>query len=151
MTPRPLRRAGWDWAEGDERFFLEDYLQPLIDDRDRLASAFIQAIVAPSTGADLRARWGQVHRQTTTAVAASLLISAMLSDYRKLAAAMAARLPVANVIAPGWSQPAHAWLARHTPQAVTWSIGSHMGFWERPSEFNPQLLTFLLSAQPSPG
>jgi pimeloyl-ACP methyl ester carboxylesterase len=70
----------------------------------------------------------------------------MLSDYRQHATALAAQLPFANVLAPGSAPQAQAWLARHAPGAVTWSIESHMGFWEYPSEFNRRLLTFLRSA-----
>ena len=84
--------------------------------------------------------------RTETSAAASLLVSAMLSDYRQHATALAAQLPFANVLAPGWAPQAQAWLARHAPDAVTWSIESHMGFWEYPSAFNRRLLTFLRSA-----
>ncbi len=146
MSPMPLARPGWEWAEGDERFFVDNYLTPLIDNRDQFAEVFIDAILGPAVAAESRTRWRAVHRQTETSVAASLLVSAMLSDYRQLAGDLAARLPFANVLTSQWSSQAQEWLALHAPGAITWGIPSHMAFWEGPDDFNRELLTFLRSA-----
>ena len=146
MSPMPLARPGWEWADGDERFFVDNYLTPLIDNRDQFAEAFIGAILEPTVAAESRARWRAVHRQTETSVAASLLVSAMLSDYRQVASDLAARIPFANVLTSRWSSQAQEWLCLHAPGAVTWGIRSHMAFWEDPDDFNRELLTFLRSA-----
>lgn len=117
MTPMPLLRARWDWAEGVERFFLEDYLQPLIDDRR-----------PPGERVHSGNRLAMDRRRPSCPMGACASIDGdvgrrvVVDEHhveRLPAAAMAARLPVANVLAPGGSQQAQAWLAGRTPRAVT--------------------------------
>jgi pimeloyl-ACP methyl ester carboxylesterase len=46
MSPRPFRPEGnTEWTEGNLHFYLDEYLTPLIDDPERLAQTFIDAIV----------------------------------------------------------------------------------------------------------
>jgi pimeloyl-ACP methyl ester carboxylesterase len=67
----------------------------------------------------------------------------MFSDYRELAASLGARIPFANAVRRDWLDQARPWLRRHAPDAVVWTMESHLGFWEQPTEFNERLTEFL--------
>ena len=70
-------------------------------------------------------------------------MSAMVSDYRQTAIQLDEQLPYANITSPEWSEQARAWLTANAPHASVWDMPSHLGFWEKPTEFNARLTEFL--------
>jgi non-heme chloroperoxidase len=147
MSPRPFRPDGENgWAEGDLSFYLDEYLTPRIDQPEVLARFFIDSIVSREAAAEDRRRLMRMHLSTPRSAAASLLVSAMVSDYRDLAVHLSRQIPFANVVSPEWSTEARAWLSAHAPRAVVWDVQSHMGFREQSTEFNTSLTDFLMAA-----
>jgi pimeloyl-ACP methyl ester carboxylesterase len=144
MTPRPLGAgAAGEWAEGDLALFLREYISPALADPVAFAHGFADWMVARPLETPEREWLAGMHLATERHVALSLQISALHCDFRALAASLAGRLPYANAVRADWAAAAHGWLDAHAPAAVAWDIPSHLGFWERPRDFNARLTRFL--------
>ena len=146
MTPRPLGTgAGGEWAEADLNEFLDGFVAPVVADPEAFAFEFAAWLMnyEPEPSAQ---RWlAAMHLATPRHVAESLLVSAMFSDYRDTARSLNATVPYANAVRQDWLDQAEPWLATHAPAAVVWAIPSHLGFWDRPGDFNERLTVFLAS------
>jgi non-heme chloroperoxidase len=144
MTPKPLATGEQgEWAEGDLDVLIGEYVAPLLADPAGFAAGFARRMVARElTVAELE--WlVKMQLATSRHAATSLALSAIQCDHRDLAVALGKRRPLAFVIKDSWMPEAEPWLRAHVPKAVLWTMPSHLGFWERPSEFNRRLATFL--------
>lgn len=88
-----------------------------------------------------------MHLTTPRHAAASLLVSAMFSDYRGLTRSLNSKFPLANAVSRDWLDQAEPWLSAHAPDAALWAMPSHLGFWDSPAEFNERLTTFLTTGR----
>jgi non-heme chloroperoxidase len=140
-TPKPLGDAErGDWAEADLNGFLDEYVGPVVADPEAFAAEFAAWLLDREPAPD-EGRWlAGIHLTTPRHVAESLLVSAMFSDYRDVARSLDSRLPYANVVRDDWLAEAQPWLSAHLPAAEVWT---HIGFWDRPQEFNARLVRFL--------
>jgi non-heme chloroperoxidase len=147
MTPRPLGTgAGGEWAEADLNGFLDGFVAPMVADPEAFAAEFVAWLLdrAPDPAEQ---RWlVAMHLATPRHVAESLQVSAMFSDYSDLARSLNVTVPCANAVRRDWLDQAEPWLAAHAPDAVLWTIPSHLGFWDRPGDFNERLRKFLSSS-----
>ena len=64
-----------------------------------------------------------------------------------LARSLNAQVPLGNTVRRDCVDEARPWLSAHAPDAVLWTMPSHLGFWDSPAEFNERLMTFLLSGR----
>jgi non-heme chloroperoxidase len=146
-SPKPLGEpARGDWAEADLDGFLDEYVVPVVADPDRFAAEFAAWLLdrEPEPGEE---RWlTRMHLTTPRHAAESLLVSAMFSDHRELARSLGARIPFANVVRSDWLAEARPWLSANVPDAQLRTMASHLGFWDRPREFNAWLVGFLAGA-----
>jgi pimeloyl-ACP methyl ester carboxylesterase len=144
MTPKPLGTgAEGEWAEATLDGFLDQFVGPLVADPEAFAAGFAAWLASRTLTAPER-RWLEAMILATPLHASEcLLVSAMFSDYTELASSLSARIPFANAIRRDWLDQAEPWLREHAPEAVVWPMASHIGFWERPAEFNARLASFL--------
>jgi non-heme chloroperoxidase len=148
QTPRPLATgADGEWAEMDIDGFLDDFLTPVLAEPNTFATEFITWITDRTLTRSER-RWLEaMHMSTARHAAASLLVSAMLSDYRDVARALDSTLPSANVLSRDSLDEARPWLSANLPHSVVWEIPSHLGFWERHADFDARFVSFLESGR----
>ena len=144
QPPTPLATgAEGEWAEETLDGFLEEFVGPVVSDPEAFAAEFAEWLVARElTPQELQWLAG-MHLATPRHATESLLVSAMFSDYTELAGSLGSRIPFANVIRRDCLDLAEPWLRKHAPESVVWSMASHFGFWERPTEFNERLVEFL--------
>ena len=144
MTPRPLGTgAGGEWAEADLDGFLEIFVGPVVADPAAFADEFAASLLGRALEPAERRWLAAMHLATPRHVAEALLVSAMFCDYRDLARSLASAIPCANAVRRDWLGQAAPWLAAHVPDAAVWTMPSHLGFWDRPAEFNARLAAFL--------
>ena len=144
MTPRPLATGGeGEWAAGDLDGFLHGFVAPPLADPEAFAAWFAAFLLDREPEPAVQRWLTAMHLDTPRHVAQSLQVSAMLSDYSDLARSLSATVPFANVVRRDWLDQAEPWLAAHAPGAVLWAMPSHLGFWDRPEDFNDRLTKFL--------
>ena len=148
QTPKPLATgAEGEWAEDDLDGFLVEMIGPAVADPTAFARTFGEwALDREPTTEELEWLTG-MHLRTPRHVAECLLVSAMLSDCRDLATSLGAELPCAHVLSQEVLAEAQSWLSRHLPDAALWTMPSHLGFWDHPTEFTGQLAAFLDSGR----
>jgi hypothetical protein len=130
-------------AEADLNGFLDGFVAPVVAEPEVFASD-LAAWLLDRAPASPEERWLMaMHLTTPRHAAESLLVSAMFSDYGDLARSLNSKLPLANAVRRDWLDEAEPWLSAHTPDGVRWTMPSHLGFWDRPTEFNERLMTFL--------
>ena len=119
QTPRPLATgADGEWAEMDLDGFLDDFLSTAVAEPDAFAVEFITWITEPTLAPSKR-RWLEaMHLSTPLHAASSLLVSAMLSDYRDVARALDSSLPFANVVKEDWIDEVGPWLSANAAHSV---------------------------------
>ncbi len=116
----------------------------VVADPEAFAEEFAAWLLGRPPSLDERRWLAAMHLAMPRHAAESLLVSAMFCDYRELARSLDARLPVANVVRRDWLDQAQPWLSTSTPAGVVWTMPSHLGFWDRPAEFNTRLCSFLV-------
>ncbi len=143
-TPKPLGTdASNEWAEMGLDDFLDGYVAPIVADPEAFAADFVVWLTDRALEPSER-RWLEaMHLATPRHAAESLLVSAMLSDYRDLARSLDSQISFANAVRRDWLDEARLWLSEQAPHAVLWEMPSHFGFWESPAAFNERLVTFL--------
>jgi non-heme chloroperoxidase len=148
MTPTPLGTgAAGEWAEAALDGFLDGFIAPVVSDPEAFAADFAAWLVARALAPREQEWLASMHLATPRHACESLLVSAMFSDYAELASSIDARIPFANAIRRDWMDDAVPWLREHAPNAAVWSMPSHLGFWEEPTEFNAHLTEFLTRAR----
>ena len=143
-TPKPLATgAPGEWAEMDLTEFLDELVGPVVGEPEAFATEFVTWLVDRTPRPD-ELRWlSGMHLATPRHAAATLVISAMLSDYSDLATSLASTIPFANAIRRDWLDDATPWMSAHMPTAELWTMRCHLGFWDDPDEFNERLVAFL--------
>ncbi len=144
QTPKPLASGEeGEWAEMDLESFLDEMVGPVVASSEQFAAELVEWMSGGSLSASER-RWLEaMHVATSRPAAASLIVSAMLCDDRDVVRRIDGAIPHANVLWSDWLSEAQPWLSANAPHGVIWEIPSHLGFWQRPEDFNERLITFL--------
>jgi pimeloyl-ACP methyl ester carboxylesterase len=144
QSPKPLRTGlEGEWAEDDLDGFLTEFVGPVVADPDGFAAGFVEWALDREPTAEEREWVSAMHLRTPRHAAECLLVSAMFSDYRELAASLSTEIAVANVVSQQELAEAEPWLSCHLPNAALWTMPSHLGFWDHPDEFTRRLREFL--------
>ena len=144
QTPKPLGTgAEGQWAEADLGGFLTEFVGPVIADPDEFAAGFVEWALDREPTAEEREWLAGMHLRTPRHAAECLLVSAMFSDYRRLAASLSSEIALANPVRQEELTQAKRWLSEHAPNAVLWTMSSHLGFWDSPADFTQRLAAFL--------
>ena len=143
-TPKPLATgAPGEWAEMDLTEFLDDFVGPVVGEPEAFATEFVAWLVDRPLRPDEQRWLTGMHLATPRHAAATLVISAMLSDYIDLATSLGSTIPFANAVRHDWLEDATPWLSTHMPNAELWTMRCHLGFWDDPDGFNERLVAFL--------
>lgn len=144
QPPKPLATgAAGDWADGDLDEFLDGFVAPMVAEPEAFAAEFATWAL-DRTPEPSELRWlTAMHLATPRHAAESLLVSALFCDYTDLTRSLNAAFPLANAVRRDWFDQAEPWLSAHAPDAVLWTMASHLGFWDSPAEFSERLETFL--------
>ncbi|MEL6304694.1 MAG: alpha/beta hydrolase [Bacteroidota bacterium] len=97
--------------------------------------------IAPETRAWMR----NEIQMTPPHVALSLYIDGLACDYTQEVQSIS--IPTLYMVRDSWFTKARSWLNEKAPKIEVVSISSHAMFWEKPEEFNAQLLQFIQSNQ----
>ena len=144
QTPKPLRTGvDGEWAEHDMEGFLAELVGPTVADPSGLAAEFVEWALDRAPTAHEREWLCGMHLRTPRYAAVCLLASAMFSDYRDLVTSLSSRIALANAVSQEELVEAEPWLCQHAPDAVLWTMPSHLGFWDSPAEFTQRLGKFL--------
>jgi non-heme chloroperoxidase len=147
QPPKPLGSGSdREWAEEDLDGFLAEFVGPVVADPDGFAAGFAEWLVDRDPTPQERDWLVGMHLRTPRHAAECLLVSAMFSDYRELAGSASREIAFANAVRDDALPQAEPWLSKHAPGAALWTMRSHLGFWDSPSEFTRRLGTFLESA-----
>ena len=84
-------------------------------------------------------------QMTSPHVALSLYIDGLACDYTQEVQKIS--IPTLYMVRDSWFAKAKNWLNQNAPKIAVVSISSHAMFWEKPEEFNAQLLQFIQSNQ----
>ena len=148
QSPKPLATGvHGEWAEDDVDGFIAEFIGPVVADPEGFAAGFAAWAFDREPSPQERAWLTEMHLRTPRHAAEALVVSAMFSDYRELAASLSSALAFASPVREEELAPAEPWLARHAPGAVVWTMRSHLAFWDSPGEFNGRLRTFLESGR----
>ena len=85
-----------------------------------------------------------IANQTSATTGALLNPTGAYIDYTADLASLEGAFPLLYVVQEGWGPVVQSWADDNTPSAQVLTIlGSHIGFWEQPQEFNAALTDFL--------
>ncbi len=144
QSPKPLATGAADeWAEEDLDGFLTEFIAPVVGDPEAFALELAEWLIDRQPTAREREWLTGMHLRTPRHAAACLVVSAMFSDYRELAGSLSSEIAVANVIRTECLAQAERWLSQQEGETAVWTMSSHLGFWDNPSDFTQQFRAFL--------
>jgi pimeloyl-ACP methyl ester carboxylesterase len=148
QPPKPLGTgAAGEWADETLEGFLDELVGPVVAHPEAFAADFADWVVARALAPEEQRWLAEMHLATPRDASETLLVSAMLSDYTELAGSLGSSIPFANAVREDCLAHAEAWLGEHAPESAVWPMASHLGFWERPDEFNERLGRFLATGR----
>ena len=132
----------YDDADGREEFFT---MGPL---RDRAATneEFAKWMLEDTSPTNME--WVErITNQTRDEVAALLNAAGSFLDYSDLLVKLNDVVPLLYVVSEAVNAPVEQWSQKNTPKAQVFTLGKHLMFWERATEFNAVLDQFLESVR----
>lgn len=140
--PKWIGNTKEEWVYGSFEGYRES-LRELIDDRKAYATGTANWMTQQILDS-VQENW-MVNQMLMTPndAALSLYIDGMTSDYNEVLMDLNGKLPILFMLRESWYQDVLGWLKKNVPDAKAVSIRSHAAFWEKPSDFNIALESFI--------
>ena len=146
-TPKTASASGsgvdWVWNYLDDRDGFRQWLTmgPL-EDRPALNKDFAKWMLEDQSPENIS--WlDEIQSQTPNAFAALLNETQAYMDYSNDLMKLESKLPLLYIVREEWGEVVNKWANENTPSAKVVTMGKHIMFWERFTEFNGLLDSFL--------
>jgi pimeloyl-ACP methyl ester carboxylesterase len=150
-TPKTASALGserdWVWNYLDDRDGFRQWLTmgPL-EDRQALNQEFAKWMLEDQSPENIS--WlNEIQNQTPNAFAALLNETQAYMDYSDDLVKLEGKLPLLYIVREEWGEVVNNWANENTPSAKVVAMGKHIMFWERFTEFNGLIDSFLDEVQ----